>query len=128
MGVAGSSRVAVAAVTALGNTYLRRIVGLAILVSIFSAANSIILTAPRVYYAMAKDGIFFQRLACVHPRFGTPAFAVMTAVWSAVLALSGTFEQRLVKAEFALGRDPANVRSACAKLALVVQIRMQFRR
>jgi len=96
MGVAGSSRVAVTAVAALGSPYLRRIVGLAILVSIFSAANSIILTAPRVYYAMAKDGIFFQRLAQVHTRFGTPAFAVVTAaVWSAVLAVSGTFEQLL---------------------------------
>src|SRR5207249_4121239 len=89
VGVAGSSRVAVTAVAALGSPYLRRIVGLAILVSIFSAANSIILTAPRVYYAMAKDGIFFQRLAQVHTRFGTPAFAVVTAaVWSAVLAVS----------------------------------------
>lgn len=101
VGVAGSSRVAVTAVAVLGSPYLRRIVGLAILVSIFSAANSIILTAPRVYYAMAKDGIFFQRLAQVHPRFGTPAFAVVTAaVWSAVLAVSGTFEQLLTYVVF----------------------------
>jgi APA family basic amino acid/polyamine antiporter len=45
---------------------------------------------------MATDGIFFKRLAEVHPRFGTPAFAIVTSsVWSIVLALSGTFEQLL---------------------------------
>jgi basic amino acid/polyamine antiporter, APA family len=100
-GVAGSNRVAMTAVTAVGNPNLARIVGLAILISIFSAANSIILTAPRVYYAMAKDGIFFHRLAEVHPRFGTPAFAVVTAaVWAAVLAASGTFEQLLTYVVF----------------------------
>jgi APA family basic amino acid/polyamine antiporter len=62
----------------------------------FSAANSVVLTAPRVYYAMARDGLFFERLAEVHPRFGTPAVAVVaTAFWAAVLAVSGTFEQLL---------------------------------
>jgi APA family basic amino acid/polyamine antiporter len=100
-GVAGSNRVAVTAVAALGHPNFSPIVGLAILISIFSAANSIILTAPRVYYAMAKDGIFFQRLSRVHPRFGTPAFAVVTAaIWSGVLALTGTFEQLLTYVVF----------------------------
>jgi APA family basic amino acid/polyamine antiporter len=41
---------------------------------------------------MARDGVFFQRLAGVHPRFGTPVFAIVSlAAWSAVLAASGTF-------------------------------------
>jgi APA family basic amino acid/polyamine antiporter len=67
----------------------------------FSAANSIVLTAPRVYYAMAKDGLFFRRLAEVHPRFGTPAFAVAaTALWASVLAVTGTFEQLLTYVVF----------------------------
>src|SRR5207245_5069564 len=65
------------------------------------ASNSIVLTAPRVYYAMAKDGLFFRRLAEVHPRFGTPAFAVAaTAFWASVLAASGTFEQLLTYVVF----------------------------
>ena len=73
-----------------------KIVGALILVSIFSAANGLILTAPRVYFAMARDGVFFKRLAIVSPRFGTPAFAIIAiAVWAAVLAASGTFEQLL---------------------------------
>jgi APA family basic amino acid/polyamine antiporter len=65
-----------------------------ILVSIFSAANGMALTLPRLFFAMARDGVFFARLAQVHPRFGTPAAAIVsTALWSSVLVLSGTFEQ-----------------------------------
>lgn len=94
--VAGSNRVAVTAVASVIGPSVAKVVGLIILISIFSAANSIILTAPRVYYAMANDGLFFKRLSEVHPRFGTPAFAVISAAsWAAVLAASGTFEQLL---------------------------------
>lgn len=73
-----------------------------VLISIFSAANGLILTTPRMYFAMARDGVFFERLASVHPRFGTPAFAIVAlAVWSAVLAMTGTFEQLLTYVVFA---------------------------
>jgi len=99
-GVANSTRVAA---TALGTLSpgLAKLVTIAILISIFSAANSIILTAPRVYYAMAKDGIFFRALAEVHPRFGTPAFAILTgAAWASLLAITGTFEQLLTYVVF----------------------------
>src|SRR3954469_21296808 len=59
-----------------------------VLVSIFSAANGLMMTAPRLYYSMARDGVFFARLAKVNERFGTPAAAiVLLAVWSAVLAI-----------------------------------------
>ena len=51
---------------------------------------------------MARDGVFFKRLAEVHPRFGTPAIAVIaSSAWAAVLALSGTFEQLLTYVVFA---------------------------
>jgi APA family basic amino acid/polyamine antiporter len=72
-----------------------------VLVSIFSAANGLMMTAPRLYYSMARDGVFFARLAAVSERFGTPAAAiVLLAVWSAVLAISGTFEQLLTYVVF----------------------------
>jgi APA family basic amino acid/polyamine antiporter len=78
-----------------------KIVALAILISMFSAANSILLNAPRVFYAMAKDGLFFTSLSRVHPEFGTPALAVCAAgIWSAILAASGTFEQLLTYVVF----------------------------
>jgi basic amino acid/polyamine antiporter, APA family len=73
-----------------------------ILVSMFSAANSIVLTSPRVYFAMAQDGLFFRRLAEVHPRFHTPAVAVIaSSVWAALLAATGTFQQLLTYVVFA---------------------------
>ena len=100
-GVAGSTRVAATALGAVVSHGAGRIVAIAILISMFSAANSIMLNAPRVYYAMARDGLFFHSLSQVHPRFGTPALAVGAAgIWSAVLAASGTFEQLLTYVVF----------------------------
>lgn len=100
-GVSASERVAATAVSVAIGPGTAKLVALIILVSIFSAANSIVLTASRVYYAMAADGLFFQRLAEVHPRFGTPAFAVIAcSLWSAILAVTGTFEQLLTYVVF----------------------------
>jgi basic amino acid/polyamine antiporter, APA family len=100
--VAQSNRVASEAVTAMLGPTAGMLIAAAILVSIFSAANGLTLTAPRVYYAMAKDKLFFERLATVHPRFGTPAFAIAaSAAWAIVLAATGTFEQLLTYVVFA---------------------------
>ena len=101
-GVARSGRVASEAVTALMGPTAGTLIAAAILVSIFSAANGLTLTAPRVYFAMAKDRVFFSRLADVHPRFGTPAFAiVVSSAWAVLLAATGTFEQLLTYVVFA---------------------------
>jgi basic amino acid/polyamine antiporter, APA family len=101
-GVAASDRIAADVVHALFGPAAAKLVTLVILVSIFSAANGLALTGPRMYFAMARDGVFFESLAQVHPRFGTPALAVATsAVWAAVLALSGTFEQLFTYVVFA---------------------------
>jgi basic amino acid/polyamine antiporter, APA family len=100
-GAANSTRVAATALATVLSPAAAKAVTLVILISIFSAAHSIALTASRVYYAMAKDGLFFHRLAEVHPRFGTPAFAVVaTALWASVLASTGTFEQLLTYVVF----------------------------
>ncbi len=95
-GVADSTRVAASALSLVVPGAASKIVGMVILVSMFSAANSILLTAPRVYYAMAQDGLFFRSLARIHPTYGTPAFAIGVAgAWSALLAAIGSFEQLL---------------------------------
>jgi basic amino acid/polyamine antiporter, APA family len=100
-GVASSHRVAAAAISAVISPVAAKIVTLTILISMFSAANSIMMTAPRVYYSMARDGVFFQRLSRIHPRYGTPAFAILAAVlWTSLLAASGTFEQLLTYVVF----------------------------
>jgi APA family basic amino acid/polyamine antiporter len=86
--------IAATAVGAVISPAAGKIIALVILVSIFSATNTNVLTAPRVYYSMASDGLFFKKLAEVHPRFGTPAIAIVTSsVWAAVMAANNTFEQ-----------------------------------
>ena len=101
-GVAASDRIAADVVHALFGPAAARLVTLVILVSIFSAANGMVLTGPRMYFAMARDRVFFRSLADVHPRFGTPALAVaFSALWSMVLAVSGTFEQLFTYVVFA---------------------------
>jgi len=99
--VARSDRVAAEAVGAVVGGGAAKLIALVILISIFSATNGLTITAPRVYFAMARDGLFFKRLAEVHPRFGTPAVAIVAgSAWSMVLALSGTFEQLLTYVVF----------------------------
>jgi basic amino acid/polyamine antiporter, APA family len=100
-GVARSDRVAAEAVSAIVGPGAAKLIAAAILVSIFSATNGLTITAPRVYYAMAKDGLFFRRLADVHPRYGTPAVSIVAGtIWAMVLAASGTFEQLLTYVVF----------------------------
>jgi len=68
------------------------IISVTILISIFGALNSGILAGPRVYFAQARDGLFFRQFAGVHPRFGTPALAVLLqGVWAALLSMSGSY-------------------------------------
>ncbi len=100
--VAGSQRVAADAVRVLFGPVAAKLVGAAVLVSVFSATNGLALTSPRTYFAMARDGVFFAKLARVHPRFGTPALAILaSALWAALLTLTGTFEQLFTYVVFA---------------------------
>ncbi|MDT8070734.1 MAG: amino acid permease [Terriglobia bacterium] len=100
-GAAASNSVAAEAIRVVLGPFFGKLIAVAILVSIFSAANGLTLTSPRVYYAMANDGVFFRKLAEVHPRFRTPALAVVAgSAWAAVLAASGTFEQLLTYVVF----------------------------
>jgi amino acid transporter len=89
---ASSDTIAAAAASRVLGSWAGKFVAATILVSTFSAANSVMLTAPRVFFAMANDNLFFKKLAEIHPRFGTPAIAVTAlGVWSCVLASVGEF-------------------------------------
>jgi APA family basic amino acid/polyamine antiporter len=100
-GVATSDRVAAESVSAIVGPSAAKLIAAAILVSIFSATNGLTISAPRVYYAMARDGLFFRKLGDVHPRYGTPAVSIMAGtLWAMVLAASGTFEQLLTYVVF----------------------------
>jgi basic amino acid/polyamine antiporter, APA family len=79
------------------------LVALIIMLSIIGTINGCFLTSPRIYFAQARDGLFFSKFGEVHPRFQTPAFAIAAqAVWSIVLLLSGTYETLMEYAMFAL--------------------------
>ena len=100
-GVANSQRVAADAIGTILGPVAGAVVSALILLSIFSALNGLIITTPRMYYAMARDGLFFQKVTSVHPRFGTPVFAIVAlTAWGALLAASGTFSQLLTYAVF----------------------------
>jgi APA family basic amino acid/polyamine antiporter len=63
-------------------------------VSIFGSLAAVMMSAPRVYFAMSRDGLFFKRFAEIHPRFGTPARAiVLQAMVASLLVGLGTFNQ-----------------------------------
>jgi APA family basic amino acid/polyamine antiporter len=91
---ASSDVIAASAMKITLGPWAAKLVALTILISVFSAMNSVVLTAPRVFFAMARDGLFFRKLAEVHPRFRTPATAIIAlGVWSAALAMMGSFQK-----------------------------------
>ncbi|MBN2207568.1 MAG: amino acid permease [Candidatus Aminicenantes bacterium] len=92
--VAASDRIAADAMNLAVGGVGASIISFIILFSIMGAANQNFLCSPRVYFAMAKDGLFFGRIATVHAKFLTPSVSIIAiGLWSVVLSLSGTFEQ-----------------------------------
>jgi APA family basic amino acid/polyamine antiporter len=79
------------------------VVSLIILVSILGTLNGCFLTIPRVYFAQAADGLFFRKFAEVHPKYGTPGFAIVAqGVWAALLLLTGSYETLIDYALFGI--------------------------
>ena len=93
-GLAASSAPAADTMQALLGPVGGKIIAAGIAVSTFGFLNLVILVTPRVLQAMAADGVFFQRLAILHPVYHTPAAAIVAlALCAVVLTLSGTFGQ-----------------------------------
>lgn len=79
------------------------LITLTIVLSSAGAANGAILTSPRVYFAQARDGLFFRKLAQIHPRFETPSFAILVqGAWTVLLTLSGSYQTLISYALFAM--------------------------
>lgn len=69
-------------------------IAIAIMISTFGAVNSIAMTSARVYFAMAREKLFFRKLGHIHPRFRTPGTAlIVQGAWATILVFSGTFDQ-----------------------------------
>ncbi|HEY6252487.1 MAG TPA: amino acid permease [Candidatus Angelobacter sp.] len=72
------------------------LMAIAILISTFGCCNGLILAGARVYYAMAKDRLFFKSVGSVHPKYKSPAVSlVVQGIWTCLLCLSGTYGQLL---------------------------------
>ena len=92
--MAGVVRIAEKATGTLFGSTSAGLLSAAVLISVFGALNGAVFVGPRVYYAMAKDGLFFKKVSEVHPRFGTPGFSIIVqTIWTCILTVSGTFEQ-----------------------------------
>jgi len=86
--------IAHAAAAALFSPHAAMWLSLTIAVSCFSAAATCTLSGARVSLAMAQDGVFFKRMAVIHPKWRTPAFSLIAqGVWAALLTLSGRYDQ-----------------------------------
>lgn len=78
------------------------IVTLIILISLIGANNGFVLTSARINYAMAKDKLFFYQASQIHPRFKSPANAlIIQCVWASLLTFTGTFNQLITYIIFA---------------------------
>jgi len=100
---APEDRVATAAVQQMLGSGAERIMAFGIMVSTFGCMNGLILAGARVYYAMARDGLFFRRVAEIHPRYRTPvASLAVQCVWGCLLTLSGTYSDLLDYVIFAV--------------------------
>jgi APA family basic amino acid/polyamine antiporter len=79
------------------------LMAIAIMLSSFGCNNGLILAGARVYYAMAKDGLFFRNVAKLHPTYKTPAVSLMVQmVWTCILCVSGSYGQLLDYIVFAI--------------------------
>ncbi len=95
-GLAASTAPAADAMNALLGPPGRRLIAAGIAISTFGFLNLVILVSPRVYQAMARDGLFFPRLARLHPRYRTPSTAIVfQGVWAIILTLTGRYGELL---------------------------------
>jgi basic amino acid/polyamine antiporter, APA family len=93
---AAEDRVGTAVMTQMFGSAGGFLMAAAIMISSFGCMNGLILSGARVYYAMAKDGLFFRNVAKLHPNYKTPAVSLMVQmVWTCVLCISGSYGQLL---------------------------------
>jgi len=100
---AAEDRVATAAAQVMLGGHGATLMAAAIMISTFGCMNGLTLAGARVYYAMAKDGLFFHAVGKVHPKHHTPAVSLaVQGVWAGLLTLSGTYSELLDYVIFAV--------------------------
>jgi APA family basic amino acid/polyamine antiporter len=90
--IVGVTRIGEVAAAALFGPWGARLFSVVILISAFGCLNSCLISAPRVYYAMATDRLFFRKLAEIHPKYHSPGPAIVAqGIWSIGLCLVGGY-------------------------------------
>jgi basic amino acid/polyamine antiporter, APA family len=90
--VLASTHIAFDATSTVAGSGAASAISVLVIVSSLGANSGIILAGPRVYYAMAQDGLLFNWMATLHPRFRTPYRAIAAqAIWSSALVMTGTY-------------------------------------
>lgn len=102
MALIGENRIGAATAQAVMGQAGLVFITLAILVSTFGCVNGLVLSGPRLYFAMARDGMFFKANVRIHEKFRTPHVSLaFQGVWSCLLVLSGTYNDLLTYTVFA---------------------------
>jgi amino acid transporter len=115
--IAGSKLVAADAATRIIGDTGAKLTSLAVMISAFGTLNGSMMTGPRIFFAMADDGLFFKKIASVHPRFKTPYVAITLAATMAVaFVMVQNFEQ--LADTFVLGIWPFYAGAVAAVYAL----------
>jgi APA family basic amino acid/polyamine antiporter len=84
-------------------SYAGNIMGVVSVISLAASISAMTLAGPRVYYSMGRDGLFFRRVAVVHPRYRTPSAAIIAqAAWSSLLVLTATADALVTYTGFAI--------------------------
>ena len=100
---AASDRVATGVMQQMFGATGASLMAVAILLSTFGCCNGLVLAGARVYYAMAKDRLFFKSVATLNPKYKTPVISlIVQGVWTCLLCLSGTYGQLLNYVIFAV--------------------------
>jgi basic amino acid/polyamine antiporter, APA family len=102
-GLLGGGRLLDTAAERLFGPAVGNLLALFAIISLAASISAMVIAGPRVYFAMARDGMFVRAAARVHPRFHTPATSIVAqSVWSSILVLSGTQEQLVNYTGFAV--------------------------
>lgn len=100
---ASDDRVGTAVMQSIFGPVGASLMAVAILLSTFGCNNGLILAGARIYYAMARDGLFFRSVGKLHSRYKTPAISlVLQTLWACILCLSGSYGQLLDLTMFAV--------------------------
>lgn len=100
--VAASHLVAADAISSFLGRNGAALIAVAVMISTFGTVNATTLTTARVYFAMAKDRLFFRGVSSVHPRYRTPHISlIVQGIWASLLTLSGSYDQLFTYVIFA---------------------------